>query len=90
MTTFDLHVESPPQTSNPNHRLRPSQVKTNREAQITFDKTLKGHYRHGKTGYNKVGALFLTWENDDMQCKATEVKSPIELRSHVLRPSGYR
>ena len=43
------------------------------EAQITFNKTLNGHYRHGKPDYERVGALFLTWEEDDMQCKATEV-----------------
>ena len=45
------------------------------EARITFNKTLNGHYRHGKPGYERVGALFLTWEDDDMQCKATEVRS---------------
>ncbi|KAL8818417.1 MAG: hypothetical protein Q9191_007946 [Dirinaria sp. TL-2023a] len=43
------------------------------QAEITFRKTLNGHYRHGKSGYERVGALFLTWEEDDMQCKATEV-----------------
>ena len=43
------------------------------QAQITFNKTLNGHYRHGKPGYERVGALFLTWEEDDMQCKETEV-----------------
>ena len=43
------------------------------QAHITFSKTLDGHYHRGKSGYDHVGALFLTWEDDDMQCKATEV-----------------
>ncbi|KAI4163936.1 MAG: hypothetical protein LQ342_002433 [Letrouitia transgressa] len=42
-------------------------------AKVTFDKTLQGHYRHSTTGYSKVGVLFLTWEEDDLQCKETEV-----------------
>lgn len=72
-TSFDLHVESPPHPpSPPNYRFKPAQEKY-AEARVTFDKTLKGHYRHSKSGYDKVGALFLTWESDDMQCKSTEV-----------------
>ena len=43
------------------------------QAQIIFNKTLKGHYCRGKTGYQRVGALFITWQGDDMQCKETEV-----------------
>ena len=43
------------------------------EARIIFNKTVGGHYRHGKTGYKQVGVLFLTWKDDDMQCKDTEV-----------------
>lgn len=42
-------------------------------AKVTFDKTLQGHYRHSTTGYSRVGVLFLTWEEDDLQCKETEV-----------------
>lgn len=45
------------------------------EARLIFNKTLDGHYRHGKTGYRKVGALFITWEDDDLGCKQREVSS---------------
>lgn len=45
------------------------------EAKIEFNKTLAGHYSNGKTGYDRVGALFLTWKDDDMQCKTTEVRA---------------
>ena len=45
------------------------------EARVIFDKTLAGHYRDGRTGYRNVGALFLTWADDDLQCKNTEVGS---------------
>ncbi|SLM41422.1 hypothetical protein LPUS_12415 [Lasallia pustulata] len=43
------------------------------EARVIFNKTIDGHYRHSKAGYRKVGALFLTWKDDDMLCKETEV-----------------
>ncbi|KAL2037597.1 hypothetical protein N7G274_009710 [Stereocaulon virgatum] len=43
------------------------------EARLVFNKTIGGHYRHGKTGYREVGVLCLTWKDDDMQCKASEV-----------------
>lgn len=46
------------------------------EARLIFNKTLEGQYRHGKTGYRRVGALFITWEEDDMGCKQREVISP--------------
>ena len=45
------------------------------EARLIFNKTLEGQYRHGKTGYRKVGALFMTWEDDDLGCKQKEVSS---------------
>ncbi|KAL8696952.1 MAG: hypothetical protein Q9224_002534 [Gallowayella concinna] len=64
--TFDLHVETPGHTSPPFHE-------SNEELEIAFSKTIEGHYRHGSTGYRRVGVLFLTWEEDDMQCKETEV-----------------
>ena len=66
------------------HSLPKSQDEEHKEqAQITFNKTLNGHYRHGKPGYDRVGALFLTWEEDDMQCKETEVS--IEHRLSTAR-----
>lgn len=42
------------------------------EARLIFNKTIGQKYRHGRTGYLRVGALFLTWEADDMQYKDTE------------------
>ncbi|KAL8790443.1 MAG: hypothetical protein Q9213_000595 [Squamulea squamosa] len=65
--TLDLHLETPP------HAAHPRTEEPYEELEITFNKTLEGHYRHGKTGYKRVGVLFLTWEEDDMQCKETEV-----------------
>ncbi|KAL8849660.1 MAG: hypothetical protein Q9221_005350 [Calogaya cf. arnoldii] len=66
--TFDLHVETPPQSLPPR-----KEQDSYEELEITFTKTIEGHYRHGKTGYKRVCALFLTWEEDDMQCKESEV-----------------
>ena len=64
--------KSPPA---PSHRQRSkSASETLRDdAQVIFDKTIEGHYRNGKTGYRQVGALFITWKDDDLQCRATEV-----------------
>lgn len=36
------------------------------EARLIFNKTIVDNYRHGRTGYLRVGVLFLTWEDDDM------------------------
>ena len=67
--SVDVHFETPPHP-------QPSRSKLENQyqnARVTFDKTIEGHYRHGTTGYKRVGALFLTWEKDDLQCKKTEV-----------------
>lgn len=58
------------------HRSKSASETQCEEARVIFDKTLAGHYRHGTTGYRNVGALFLTWKDDDMQCKNTEVGMP--------------
>ncbi|KAL9061639.1 MAG: hypothetical protein Q9206_000459 [Seirophora lacunosa] len=69
---FDLHIETPP--SRPHvSPARSGDATDEEELEITFNKTLAGHYRYGKTGYKRVGVLFLTWEEDDLQCKETEV-----------------
>ncbi|KAI4102491.1 MAG: hypothetical protein LQ339_004645 [Xanthoria mediterranea] len=73
-TTFDLHVETPPHRAPP----RP-EGESYEELAITFNKTIEGHYRHGTTGYKRVGVLFLSWEQDDMQCKETEIDALREL-----------
>ncbi|KAL9591887.1 MAG: hypothetical protein Q9179_007273 [Wetmoreana sp. 5 TL-2023] len=72
--TFDLHFQAPPKSAP----LPPIGTEPGRpydELAITFNKTLEGHYRHGKTGYQRVVVLFLTWEEDDMQCKGLEVRT---------------
>ena len=79
--TFDLHLETPPHPASP-----PSDEEPYEELEITFNKTIEGHYRHGKTGYRRVGVLFLTWEEDDMQCRATEVD---ELRNLFDKEFNY-
>ena len=84
--TFDLHVETPPHrphisTSSP----RDDNEESYEELEIAFTKTLEGRYRDGKTGYNRVGALFLTWEEDDLQCKVTEVDALRKLFTEGFR-----
>lgn len=70
--TSYLHLQTPPHTAPPRTDKATSE-EAYEELEITFNKTLEGHYRHGKTGYKRVGVLFLSWEEDDMQCKETEV-----------------
>lgn len=43
------------------------------DARIIFNKTLDGYNRRERGGYRQVGALFLTWKDDDLQCRNTEV-----------------
>lgn len=74
---FDLHLESPPQDF-----IQESWKKQAEDAKITFDKVLDGHY-HGTSGYKKVACLLLTWEDDDMKCKETEV-------SYTVLKTPYR
>lgn len=64
---------SPPYNLRKGSTARQLKEQEYEEARVTFDKTISGHYRHGKTGYGRVGVLFLTWEDDDMNCKETEV-----------------
>lgn len=64
---LDVRLESPPQI--PDRTAWENKVEA---AKMTFDKTLDGHY-HGKSGYRKVACLLITWEDDDMNCKETEV-----------------
>ncbi|KAI4099618.1 MAG: hypothetical protein L6R37_005890 [Teloschistes peruensis] len=67
---LDLHLQAPPSAPLLG---RTESDDSHDELEITFNKTLEGHYRDGSTGYKKVIVLFLTWEEDDMQCKETEV-----------------
>lgn len=66
-------ADESPSPSPDHHRSRSASEKQRDDAKIVFNKTIDGRYRHGKTGYRQVGALFLTWKDDDMQCKETEV-----------------
>lgn len=68
----DSSDNSPP-PSGYHHRSKSASEKERDAAKLVFNKTIEGRYRHGKTGYRQVGALFLTWKDDDMQCKETEV-----------------
>lgn len=77
----DVHVTSSSLLSNHSRSKSASTIEREErdeeceEARIIFNKTLEGQYRHGRTGYRRVGALFITWEDDDMDCKQREVSS---------------
>ena len=43
------------------------------EVKKIFDTTVKGHYKEPEGGYSRVGALFLTWLDDDLGCNGDEV-----------------
>lgn len=55
------------------HRSKSASETQRDEARVEFNKTIEGHYRHGKTGYRQVGALFLTWKDHMLQCREMEV-----------------
>lgn len=70
---FDLYSESPPQVF-----IQDSWGKQVEDAKITFEKVLDGHY-HGKPGYKMVACLLLTWQDDDMTCRETEVSHTVKI-----------
>lgn len=51
----------------------PFTEKESDDARIFLNQTLDGYNRRGRQGYRQVGALFLTWEDDYLQCGHTEV-----------------
>ena len=76
MATLSPSASDSPNESSPSghhHRSQSASEIERDKAKVVFNKTIDGRYRHGKTGYRQVGALFLTWKDDDMQCKETEV-----------------
>lgn len=58
------------------------------EARVIFNPTEDGYYRHEKPEYRKVGALFLTWRDDGLQCKETNVGIHDELHEKFLLTHG--
>lgn len=52
---------------------KPSTKTETDDALIVFNQILDGYNRRGRQGYRQVGALFLTWEDDHLQCRNTEV-----------------
>ena len=70
-------METPSQTPPPKGQSPKERKAQYERARVTFDKTISGHYRDGKTGYKDVGVLFITWEEDDLQCKETEVSAAL-------------
>ncbi len=71
-----------------NHMPTPSPWKPD-EARVTFNKNLGFYDRDGKTRYRNVGALFLTWMDDDVQYKATEVSLPDLSQKMLLTDACY-
>jgi hypothetical protein len=70
----DIHVELVP--SRQKHRQTLSKHEQRRtEARLIFNKIIAGHYRETANDYSQVGALFVTWEVNDLQLggKDTEV-----------------
>ena len=65
-------VDSPPLPSQ--DQQYESTERANRDcARIVFNKTIAGHYRHNNLRYKQVGAMFITWETEEMQFNETAV-----------------
>ncbi|KAL6719066.1 hypothetical protein ACLMJK_003301 [Lecanora helva] len=73
MMLLPTEVSNSAQSLSAHHREKSASETECEDARIIFNKTIAGHYRNGKTGYRQVGALFLTWADDDMECKNKEV-----------------
>ena len=82
---LDLHAELGP----PKQKRRKTISRNERrqdEARLVFNKIIAGHYRDAGNEYSQVGALFVTWEANDLQLhgKDSEVKYFKALRIPVL------
>jgi hypothetical protein len=82
---LDLHAEFGP----PNQKRRYTLSRNERrqdEARLVFNKIITGHYRDAGNDYSQVGALFVTWEANDLQLhgKDSEVKYFKALRIPAL------
>ena len=55
--------------------LRPdsSTITERDDTPVVINQTLDGYNQRGRRGYRQVGALFLTWKDDYLQCRNTEV-----------------
>ncbi|KAK5126708.1 hypothetical protein LTR85_009642 [Meristemomyces frigidus] len=42
-------------------------------SRIIFNKTISGRYREGEAGFEAVGVLLITWKDDDLFCRQSEV-----------------
>ncbi|MCJ1242558.1 hypothetical protein MMC14_010567 [Varicellaria rhodocarpa] len=73
MATLDVHIETP--------AYRTSFDRRKDDARFVFNNTIAGHYRDGRTGYNRVGTLLITWEQDDMHLREYEASNVDRLES---------
>ncbi|MCJ1397565.1 hypothetical protein MMC11_000759 [Xylographa trunciseda] len=76
MASLDIHIEAPA------HRTAFARSKD--DARFIFNKTIAGHYRNGPTEYTRVGVLLITWKDDDMHLKESEVD-----RLHAIFKSQF-
>ncbi|KAL9117701.1 MAG: hypothetical protein Q9187_005758 [Circinaria calcarea] len=67
MATLDIHIDVPAHHHRQNSRTAFDRQKDH--ARFIFNKTIAGHYRHGRTEYTRVGVLLITWDQDDMNLK---------------------
>ena len=65
-------VDSPPQPSQDQQHESAEQANRG-NAEIIFNRTIAGHYRHNNLRYKQVGAMFITWETEEMQFNETAV-----------------
>lgn len=56
------------------------------ESRVIFNKTVSGRYREGEAGFEAVGVLLITWQDDDLFCRASEIP---RLRDIFRHKFGY-
>lgn len=55
-------------------------------SRIIFNKTISGRYQEGDAGFEEVGVLLITWRDDDLFCRDSEVP---RLRDIFADKFGY-
>lgn len=68
---LDLHAELGPPKQKRRYTISRNERRRD-EARLVFNKIIAGHYRDVGNEYSQVGALFVTWEVNDLQLNSKD------------------
>lgn len=79
--TDHLDVPESPRTSRRRETSAERRTRFYDNLRVTFEKTISGHYRTGRT-YDTVGVLLLSWQDDDLDVWTHEIEELRDIFKH--------